>query len=58
MLKTIEVTPEFAQIVAKHDGYCPCAIDRTEDTKCPCKTFRDRNTPGPCYCGRYEKVEE
>ena len=28
-------------------GYCPCRIERTEDTKCMCKEFRElrvRNT--------------
>ena len=57
LLKTVEVVPEFAEIVEMHDGYCPCAVFHNEDTKCPCKAFRDQDEPGPCYCGRYEKVD-
>jgi len=42
----------------KNDGYCPCSLVKSEDTKCMCKSFRDQNTPGACHCGLYEKVEE
>lgn len=41
------------------DGYCPCKLDRTEDTKCICKEFRDqmeKNEKGKCHCQRYEIV--
>ena len=37
------------------EGYCPCAIERTPDTKCMCKEFRERETAGPCHCGLYVK---
>ena len=23
-------------------GYCPCRLERTEDTKCMCREFRDQ----------------
>ena len=23
-------------------GYCPCRLERTEDTKCMCKEFREQ----------------
>lgn len=52
----IEIDPEFAKVVEANDGYCPCAIWRTEDTKCMCKDFREQTEPGPCYCGRFEKL--
>ena len=35
-------------------GYCPCRLQRTEDTKCMCKEFREQirlNIQGPCHCG-------
>ena len=61
MLKIIpnpdqEFLKEITQKVIENDGYCPCAIDKTEDTKCPCKEFREQKEPGECHCGRFEKV--
>lgn len=40
-----------------NDGYCPCEIQRTPDTKCMCKAFREQTEPGPCHCGLYVKEE-
>ena len=40
----------------ENNGYCPCRLDKNEDTKCMCKEFRDqisRNEQGYCYCGLY-----
>lgn len=44
-------------------GYCPCALEWTEDTKCVCKTFKESLTNGEeteCNCGKYRiiKVED
>ena len=25
----------------ENDGYCPCRLEKTPDTKCMCKEFRD-----------------
>ena len=40
-------------------GYCPCRIERTEDTKCMCKEFReqikDPDFEGFCHCMLYIK---
>ena len=47
---------EATKAVNECDGYCPCMIERTEDTKCPCKEFREQQTEGVCKCGRYKKV--
>lgn len=58
MLKIIEVDKEFKKLVNENDGYCPCAVFRTADTKCMCKAFREQRDPGPCHCGRFVKVVE
>ena len=29
----------------KNDGYCPCAIEKTPETKCICKNFESRQLP-------------
>lgn len=55
-LKIIEIRPEIQANVEANNGYCPCAIWQTEDTKCMCKEFREQTEPGECHCGRFEKV--
>ena len=41
------------------NGYCPCKIEVSEDTKCMCKEFReqidDPNFEGFCHCMLYYK---
>lgn len=40
-----------------NEGYCPCAIAKTPDTKCICRDFRQQKE-GPCHCGLYVKIKE
>lgn len=46
----------------KTGGYCPCRLERTEDTKCMCKEFRDQiadpDFEGFCHCMLYYKEKE
>lgn len=35
-------------------GYCPCMLEKSEDTKCMCKQFREQES-GMCHCGLYIK---
>ena len=41
------------------DGYCPCRLERTEDTKCICTEFKeqmkDPDFEGYCHCMLYYK---
>lgn len=55
-MKIKTINHDIAMFVAANDGYCPCAIQKTPDTKCICKEFREQETEGPCLCGRYMKV--
>lgn len=55
-MKIIEVNPAFGAAVEANDGYCPCMVERNQDTKCMCKDFREQES-GRCHCGRFEKVE-
>ena len=57
-LKIIEANPGIRDAVDKNDGYCPCAIWQTPDTKCMCLEFREQTEAGECHCGRFEKVVE
>lgn len=56
-MKIIEVNPAFRAAVEANDGYCPCMVERNQDTKCMCKDFREQEI-GRCHCGRFEKVQE
>ncbi|MBQ9994485.1 MAG: ferredoxin thioredoxin reductase catalytic beta chain [Clostridia bacterium] len=46
----------------KSGGYCPCRIEREEETKCICKEFReqmaDPDFEGYCHCLLYYKEKE
>lgn len=53
----IEFYNEVTQAVKDNDGYCPCMLEKSIDTKCPCKIFREQDEIGDCHCGRYTKVE-
>lgn len=64
----ISVNPneEIANLVKeglkKAGGYCPCRLERTEDTKCICREFReqiaDPDFEGFCHCMLYYKKKE
>ena len=45
--------------IKQNNGYCPCKIEKNEDTKCMCKEFRDQikdpNFEGFCHCLLYVK---
>ena len=56
-MKIVEVNPNIKKLVDDNNGYCPCLIQKNEDTKCMCKDFREQ-TVGKCHCGRFEKVVE
>ena len=46
---------EVTQAVKDNDGYCPCELEKNENTKCICKTFKDSQEKGECHCGRFVK---
>ena len=61
------VTPdeEYAQEIKKalkdNNGYCPCRLEKTKDTKCRCREFREqvkRGEEGSCHCGLYIAVAD
>lgn len=57
MLKIVETNPAFNANVEANEGYCPCTVWKTPDTRCMCKDSRDQDIPGgECYCGRFTKV--
>lgn len=51
---------KIEEALKKNDGYCPCRVQRTPDTKCMCKEFREQmesHECGKCHCGLYEITE-
>lgn len=51
-----ELASEIRAKLKENDNYCPCRIDKNEDTKCMCKEFRaqiERGESGECHCGLY-----
>lgn len=46
----------------KRGGYCPCVVEKSDDTKCMCKEFReqikDPNFSGYCHCKLYYKSND
>ena len=51
-----EEAERILRAVKENDGYCPCRLIRTEDTKCICKEFKEQKE-GMCHCGLYLKEE-
>lgn len=52
-----ELVAEIRLKLKENDGYCPCRIEKTPDTKCMCKEFREQQS-GECHCGLFVKVAD
>lgn len=50
------VVAEVRKALAANEGYCPCKLVHTPDTKCMCREFREQPS-GACHCGLYIKTE-
>lgn len=52
----LDLRNEIETKLKLNDGYCPCRLTKTSDTKCMCKEFRDMiksDKVGECHCGLY-----
>ena len=52
-----ELVNEIRQKLKDNEGYCPCMLQKTPDTKCMCREFREQEE-GECHCGLYIKIKE
>ncbi len=52
----VEMFLEVSEKVRANDGYCPCKITKTLETKCMCEEFRKQDAEGFCHCKRYKKI--
>lgn len=51
-----EFVKSIKEQLKANNGHCPCAIEKTQDTKCMCKEFRKMMADGvlgACHCGLY-----
>ena len=42
---------KIIKAIYKNDGYCPCRLIKSEDTKCPCKEMIESQE---CHCGLFD----
>lgn len=52
--RDIDLVHAIKAALKSNGGYCPCKLQKTEDTKCMCKEFREQ-VSGECHCGLYVK---
>lgn len=41
---------KILEAIYKNEGYCPCRINKNDDSKCPCKDMIEKND---CHCGLF-----
>jgi ferredoxin-thioredoxin reductase catalytic subunit len=61
MTDDVSFRESIQKALKENDGYCPCRVRKTDDTKCMCKEFRDqfaRGEKGECHCGLYVIYDE
>ena len=52
---------KILQKLQANGGYCPCQLEKNEDTHCICKDFRtmiENNQEGYCHCRLYKCVPD
>ena len=52
-----EHAEKIRKLIKDNNGYCPCRLVRTDDTKCICKEFLEQEE-GECHCGLYIKLKD
>lgn len=57
-----EIVTTVREGLKRRGGYCPCVLEKSEDTKCMCKEFRnqiaDPDFEGYCHCMLYYKSKD
>lgn len=49
-----QIVDKILDALDKNNGYCPCKLEKNNDTKCMCKEFKEQKE-GFCHCGLYIK---
>ena len=57
-----EIVEQIREGLKRTGGYCPCRLEKTEETKCMCKEFRDQikdpEFEGYCQWTRVQEIME
>ena len=57
-----EIVETIKEGLKQSGGYCPCRLEKTEETKCICKEFKeqiaDPKFEGYCHCMLYYKTKD
>ena len=57
-----EIVNEIREGLKQTGGYCPCRVERSDETKCICREFKeqiaDPDFEGYCHCMLYYKSKE
>ena len=51
-----QIVDKILDALDTNNGYCPCKLEKNNDTKCMCKEFREQKE-GYCHCGLYIKED-
>lgn len=51
-----QIVDKILDALDKNNGYCPCKLEKNNDTRCMCKEFREQKE-GYCHCGLYIKED-
>lgn len=52
-----ELVKTIREKLKENNGYCPCRLKQTPETKCMCKEFLEQES-GECHCGLYIKYKD
>ena len=57
-----EFVNDMRKALKDNNGFCPCSLEKNEDTKCMCKEFKeqiaDPDFEGFCHCMLYYKSKD
>ena len=57
-----EIVAEIREGLKKTGGYCPCRVERTDDTRGMCREFKEQiaepDFEGYCHCMLYYKSKD
>ena len=51
-----QIVDKILDALDKNNGYCPCKLEKNNDTKCMCKK-KKKKKEGYCHCGLYIKED-
>ena len=51
-----QIVDKILDALDKNNGYCPCKLEKNNDTKCMCKEFKEQKE-GYCHCALYIKED-